>query len=205
MSNMVPPVPPTPPSSQLPPRDRARRGLVIGAVVLGLAGAGTAAVWAADQTGGATPSPSASASAQPGKHVGKPGAGHAGAETLHGQITVKKADGSIQTVFVQRGTVTDVSDAKLTVKSDDGFTQTYTLDGSTKFVAQGQPKGAAIKPGDVAKGDTILVRAVQSGNDYVAEQVRKGPFANKQPHQNPGQHRGKGQSGTPSPSPSSIP
>jgi hypothetical protein len=120
-------------------------------------------------------------------------------------MTVKKADGSIQTVFVQRGTVTDVSDTKMTVKSDDGFTQTYTLNGSTKFVGQGQPKGAAIKSGDVGKGDTILVRAVQSGSDYVAEQVKKGPFVDKQVRENPGQHRGKGQSGAKSPSPSPSP
>ena len=120
-------------------------------------------------------------------------------------MTVKKADGSVQTVFVQRGTVTDVSDTKVTVKSDDGFTQTYTLNGSTKFVGQGQPKGSAIKSGDVAKGDTILVRAVQSGSDYVAEQVKKGPFVDKQVRENPGQHHGKGQSGTKSPSPSPSP
>jgi hypothetical protein len=177
---------------------------VIGAVVLGLAGAGSAAVWAADQSGSPTPSPSASASAQPGKHVGKPGTGQVGAETLHGQMTVKKADGSIETVFIQRGTVTDVSDTTLTVKSDDGFTQTYTLNGSTKFIGQGQPKGAAIKSGDVAKGDTIMVRAVQSGSDYIADQVKKGPFTNKQVHQNSGQHRQKGQSGAPAPSPSKV-
>jgi hypothetical protein len=176
--------------------------VVIGAVVLGLAGAGSAAVWAADQSGSPTPSPSASASAHPSKHASKPGAGQAGAETLHGQMTVKKPDGSIETVFVQRGTVTDISDTKLTVKSDDGFTQTYTLNGSTKFVGQGQPKGAAIKSGDVSKGDTVMVRAAQTGNEYVADQVKKGPFANKQVRENPGQHRQKGQSGTPSPSPS---
>ncbi|HKU10672.1 MAG TPA: hypothetical protein VJQ61_05525 [Sinomonas sp.] len=202
MSNMYPPVPPTPPNAPQPPR--TRRAVVIGAVVLGLAGAGSAAVWAADQSGSPTPSPSASASAQPGKHMGKPGAGQAGAETLHGQMTVKRPDGSIETVFVQRGTVTDVSDTKLTVKSDDGFTRTYTLNGSTKFVGQGQPKGAAIKSGDVSKGDTIMVRAVQNGSDYVADQVKKGPFVNKQVRQNPGQHRQKGQSGTPSPSPSKV-
>ncbi|MEA5454676.1 hypothetical protein SPF06_08085 [Sinomonas sp. JGH33] len=197
----LPPVPPRPPTSQLPPR-RFRRGLVIGVVALGLAGAGGAAVWAADATGSATPSASASASASPhpGKHLGKPGAGQVGAETLHGQMTVKKPDGTIQTIFVQRGTVTDVSDTKVTVKSDDGFTQTYVLNTSTKFFGQNQPRGAPIKPGDVAKGDTILVRAEQSGSDFVAEQVKKGPFT-RMMHQAPGQHREKGQPGSPSSKP----
>lgn len=201
---MFPPAPPTPPRSQLPPRRHVRRGIVVGAVVLGLAGAGSAAVWAADQSGSPTPSASASASAHPGKHVGKPGTGAAGAETLHGQMTVKKPDGTIQTVLVQRGTVTDVSDTKVTIRSDDGFTQTYTLTSSTKFVSQSQRKGAQIKSGDVSKGDTVMVRAVQSGSDYVAQQVRKGPFAAP----GKGFHRAKPSSPStakPSPSPSAVP
>ena len=197
----MPPTPPTPPTSQLPPPRRLRRGLVVGAVVLGLAGVGSAAAWAANATNSPSASPTASASAQPGKHAGKPGAGQVGAETLHGQMTVKKPDGTIQTVFVQRGTVTDVSDTKVTVKSDDGFTQSYTLNSSTRFVSQSQPKGAAIKSGDVAKGDTIMVRAVQSGSDYVAQQVKKGPFAGGEARQGFGPHRERGQ-GTQSPKPS---
>ncbi|NUP75617.1 MAG: hypothetical protein HOQ07_13375, partial [Sinomonas sp.] len=159
------------------------------------------ATWAANAANTPSPAPSASASAEPGHHVGKPGAGQ-GAETLHGQMTVKKADGTIQTVFVQRGTVTDVSDTKVTVKSEDGFTQSYTLNGSTMFHSQAQPRGAAIKSGDVAKGDTIMVRAVQSGSDYVAEQIMKGAFAGKEFRHAPGQHRDNGQSGTQSPKPS---
>ena len=199
MSNSYPPVPPTPPTSQLPPRRHVRRGLVVGAVVVGLAGVGSAAALAANATNSPSPTPSASASAHPGKHLAKPGAGQVGAETLHGQMTVKKADGTIQTVFVQRGTVTDVSDTKVTVKSDDGFTQSYTLNSSTQFSSQDQPKGAAIKSGDLAKGDTIMVRAVQSGSDYVAQQVKKGPVPGKEMRQGFGQHRESGQ-GTESPS-----
>ncbi|MCH6471628.1 hypothetical protein [Sinomonas terrae] len=88
-----------------------------------------------DQSGSPTPSPSASASAQPSKHAGKHAPGQVNAETLHGQMTVKKANGNIETVFVQRGTVTD---------------------------------------------------------------------ANKQVHQDSGEHRQKWQSGTPSPSPSKV-
>ncbi|MDQ4502819.1 DUF5666 domain-containing protein [Sinomonas sp. ASV322] len=196
----IPPLPPTPPTSQLPPR-RFRRGLVIGAVALGLAGAGGAAVWAADATGSATPSAPASASpsAHPGEHLGKPGAGQFGAQTLHGQMTVKKPDGTIQTIFIQRGTVTDVSDTKVTVKSDDGFTQTYVLNSSTKFLGKNQPRGGAFKPGDVSKGDKIMVRAVQSGSDYVAQQIKKGPFTPMMRHV-PGQHLDKRQPGSPSPS-----
>ncbi|WP_422936063.1 hypothetical protein [Sinomonas sp. P47F7] len=206
MSNTYPPVPPTPPTSQLPPRRHVRRGLVVGAVVVGLAGVGGAAAWAANATNSPSPAPSASASAQPGHHAGKPGAGQVGAETLHGQMTVKKADGTIETVFVQRGTVTDVSDTKVTIKSDDGFTQTYTLNSSTRFLSQAEPKGAAIKSGDLAKGDTVMVRAVQSGSDYVVQQLTKGPFPGKEIRQGFGQRHERGQGtqspGTQSPKPS---
>jgi hypothetical protein len=46
--------------------------------------------------------------------------------TLHGELTVQTKKG-VKTVAVQRGTVTASTATTLTVKSTDGFTQTWTL------------------------------------------------------------------------------
>jgi subtilase family serine protease len=46
--------------------------------------------------------------------------------TLHGEVTVTTKKG-VKTVLVQRGTVTAVSATTVTVKSADGFSQTWTF------------------------------------------------------------------------------
>ncbi|HVV76541.1 MAG TPA: hypothetical protein VHC43_10935 [Mycobacteriales bacterium] len=45
---------------------------------------------------------------------------------LHGELTVPTPDGKYETVDVQRGKVTKVGSGQLTVRSDDGFTKTYS-------------------------------------------------------------------------------
>jgi hypothetical protein len=90
-------------------------------------------------------------------------------------MTVKKSDGTFATVVSQRGTVTEATGTKLTVKSEDGYEHSYTLSGDTKIHAAGQ-KGAALTAGDLKAGDEVAVRALRSGSTDTAEQVMKGPF-----------------------------
>ncbi|MEV4636537.1 hypothetical protein AB0J80_04210 [Actinoplanes sp. NPDC049548] len=52
---------------------------------------------------------------------------HLRKNTLHGEITVQGKDG-VKTIVVQRGTVTAVDSQSVSVKSTDGFAQTWTFD-----------------------------------------------------------------------------
>jgi hypothetical protein len=129
----------------------------------------TAAVAAA---AAASPSPSP-VPAKPGGRGwrtfagGFPGAGPAFAfgavgGIVHGQLTVPKSGGGYQTVDVQRGTVTEVSSASITVKSADGFTASYTV--SSKTLVDAEAAGI----GSVKKGDSVFVTATVSGSTATA-------------------------------------
>ena len=87
---------------------------------------------------------------------GDHGFGHRGfgGGALHGQFVVPKPGGGYQTILTQRGTVMSVSGSSITVKSEDGYTHTYSVDNNT-LVAAGN-NGIT----DVAKGDTVRVLAV---------------------------------------------
>jgi hypothetical protein len=84
---------------------------------------------------------------------------------VHGQLTVPKSGGGYQTVDVQRGTVTAVSSASITVKSADGFTASYAVNSKTLVDAQ------AAGIGSVKKGDTVFVTATVSGSTATAANV----------------------------------
>ena len=162
-----------------------------------LVGGGGAAVWAAS-----TPSPSPSAPSQgthPSPFKGGHGQGLMARGGLHGEATVKRADGTYVTLVGQRGTVTEVTGTKLTVKSEDGYTHSYVLDGSTKFRSASDPKGPALKASDLKAGDEVAVRAQRNGSDDTATAVVKGPGGRM--------HRQSGAPGgqQPSPSPSATP
>jgi hypothetical protein len=166
---------------------RIRKALLAGVVALALTGAGTAITWAATDT----PSPSPSDSA-PGKGNGqqKPAKDKAAkAQHLHSESVVKKADGTFETVLSQRGTVEAVSESSVTVKSEDGFTQSYAVNAETRIVkvpapaADGTPAkgddGKRLKPSDVtiteiATGDVVGVSGVKNGSDVTARKVVEG-------------------------------
>ena len=122
-----------------------------------------------------TPSPSASSSQSPGtpqepnrdrgpgKHemLGMGGA-------LHGEFTVKKDGGGYQTVATQRGEVTAVSKGSLTVKSEDGYSRTYTLTEDTLVNA------ARDGIDDVKTGNTVNVIATVADGKATAVSVNDG-------------------------------
>lgn len=123
---------------------------------------------AADPTPSA--SPSATAPAEPDKPEGRGGRhgffGAAGA--LHGEFVVEKEGGGYQTVATQRGEVTAVSKESVTVKSEDGYSRTYTLTEDTLVNA------ARDGIDDVKTGDTVTVTAVVEGDKATASSVNDG-------------------------------
>jgi len=74
---------------------------------------------------------------------------------VHGEFTVKKPDGSgYETVATQTGEVTAVSPSSITVKSEDGFSRTYSVDENT-VVGSGRDG-----IGNVKTGDTVNVAGI---------------------------------------------
>ncbi|MEI8408960.1 MULTISPECIES: hypothetical protein [unclassified Kribbella] len=124
-----------------------------------------------------TPSPSASPSTpsttpdKPDK-PGKGGPGHRGqfmlGGALHGEFVVKKEDGTYQTVATQRGEVTEVSKESITVKSEDGYSRTYTLTEDTLVNA------ARDGIDDVKTGNSVTVFAVAADGKATATSVNDG-------------------------------
>ncbi|BFU43596.1 hypothetical protein [Krasilnikovia sp. MM14-A1004] len=86
--------------------------------------------------------------------------------TLHGEVTVQTKNG-VKTVIVQRGTVTAASADGVTVKSTDGFAQTWSFADKLKVVQDRKPaEASAIKTGvqvgvaGLKDGDTATARLI---------------------------------------------
>ena len=180
------PMPPMPPMDSLDsdhhPRG-SRRGLVtaliavlalVAAGVTGAAlaggggGAGNDAALAASggsSTSTATPAPGGKAFKRgPGMLRGR---GHllgmGGA--LHGSLVVPDGSGGYRTVVMQLGAATKVSDTSITVRSDDGFEQTYAITADTAGGADRQGVNG------IAKGADVAVMGEKKGSGVTALHV----------------------------------
>lgn len=124
-----------------------------------------------------------------GRHGGPKGGmlGGPGGQALHGEIVVKKADGTISTVRLIDGTVTAVTSDSITVKAADDFTATYTVNATTDIHvglptgrpghdAQGTSGSTTTKPAtstiaDVKVGDVARVEGTVSGSTATATEI----------------------------------
>ena len=140
----------------------------VGTVALvGGIGAGIAA--ADPGTTSPTPTPTASPTAKDkpaDKHRdGLPGRRALLARALHGEATL--AGEQHRVIAFQRGVVQKVSATSLTVKSEDGFTASYVLNGDTKVRKQGDKSTiSAIK-----SGDHVRVLALKDGSTLTAKAI----------------------------------
>ncbi|GAA4042497.1 hypothetical protein GCM10023063_30790 [Arthrobacter methylotrophus] len=176
-----------------------RKALIAGGIAVVLSGGGVAAVWAAGQiipsyvgasptstASPATPSPGATAPPAPSPGKARPfpvlPRGFAG-PGIHSEFTVKNKDGTFTTLVTQRGTVQSVSDSSISVKSDDGFTQSFAITSSTTIVklagagtgTQGRrPSLQSIKATDLKSGDTVVVSGIKSGSAVTANRIIAG-------------------------------
>lgn len=177
-----------------------RKTMLAGAVALALTGTGVALAWAADPPS-PTPSQPAPSQSAPGNSGTAPGHNKADkaqrAQPLHGEGVVKNPDGIFQTILEQRGTVESVSSTAITVKSEDGFSQTYAVNGDTRITripaAAGSGQGASpeASPGatgddgkrlrptdgtiaDIATGQTVRISGVKDGETVTAKRIVEG-------------------------------
>lgn len=84
------------------------------------------------------------------------------ADILHSEVVLAKEGGGTQTVLVQKGAVTEVSATSVTVRSADGHTRTYAVNGDTRVKADSDEIGA------VAANEEVLVVAPRSGETQTA-------------------------------------
>lgn len=158
---------------------RIRKAVLAGVVALALTGTGMAIAWSATDAPSQAPSSSA-----PGKSDKAQRPQH-----LHSETVVKKADGTFETEVSQRGTVDAVGETSVTVRSEDGFIQTYAVTAGTRIVkfpapaTDGSPAkgddGKRLKPSDVtiaeiATGEAVRISGVKNGSDVTADKIVEG-------------------------------
>ena len=86
---------------------------------------------------------------------------------LHGEFTVRKPDGTgFQSWAVQTGEVTAVSPSSISVKSEDGFSRTWSVDENT-VVGSGRDGIGTVKTGDTVR----VAGLVEGGNAKAAAVV----------------------------------
>jgi hypothetical protein len=173
-----------------------RRWAAIG-LIAGLAVGGAGVAIAASEPSPSPTNPSApSAPSQPQERRLRLGPGWKGwFGALHGEFVVPRAGGGYETVAMQRGEVTGVSESEITVRSEDGFSKTYAVTGETSV------NGGRDGIGSVARGDQVSVLATVAGGRYTAVKVvdvadARRPFERWGPRRDGPQAR----SGTPTPS-----
>jgi hypothetical protein len=150
-----------------------RTPVVAGAVIMGFFVAGLGVAFAQTDPSGPTATTTGTTAAPtqpplqiPGKAFGRGGHGQGhgglfggklfgfggfGRGGLHGEFTMRKPDGNgFQTVAVQTGEVTAVSQSSITVKSEDGFSRTYSVDENT-VVGSGRDGIGTVKTGDTVR------------------------------------------------------
>ena len=143
-------------------RGLGRRTGWLGWVVAGvlLLSAGGVAL-AAQSSPSTTQAPGATADKQ---RAGFPGRGAGwryglARRALHGELTLQTRDG-VKTVVVARGEVTDLADDSITVKSSDGVSTSFRIDGDTRFGFLREPDPRA----ELKVGDTVWVAGTKSGD-----------------------------------------
>lgn len=158
------------------PRRRVPRiPVVVGLTALfGLGGAGVALALGGGATSSASLSSSTSSTtvAKPavrphlkgGGALGLGGFGGLGGNVVHGEYTVKTGS-TYQTLEVQVGQVQSVSSSSITVKSADGFSQSYVVQAST--VVDSQSGGISA----VANKDTVRIQALVKGSTHTATDI----------------------------------
>ncbi|MBX6358281.1 MAG: hypothetical protein IRZ05_20825 [Micromonosporaceae bacterium] len=85
---------------------------------------------------------------------------------MHGELVVQTPDGP-RTVLVQRGEVTEISDTGLTVKSADGFSQSWTYASDLRVIES----RSTITPRELQVGATVGVAGVEVNGQPTARLV----------------------------------
>jgi hypothetical protein len=144
----------------------ARNGGRVGVAAV-IAGLGGTAIYAATSTdsrpmGGPHQGGPGGPGGPPGIGVHGQGADSADATSLHGEFVVPDGAGGYTTVLSQTGTVTAVASTSITVRSDDGYTQTYVI-----------PPNPGRSSPPFAVDDLVTIRAKRTGDTATVTTIGK--------------------------------
>jgi len=157
------------PAAERPNRPWSTKKIVISAAVaVVIVAGGTIGVIAATNSGSTTAA--GPGGGGPGGGFGRFGAGGgpgglALANALHGDFVVS-VNGAFVTDRLQTGTVTAVSATDITLRSTDGYTQSYVINSGTSV------DNGANTIADVANGNTVTVTAALSGSTATANTIQ---------------------------------
>jgi hypothetical protein len=84
--------------------------------------------------------------------IGRPAQSETPGPTLHGEYVVADGNGGFRTDLTQSGTVTAISPTSITVRSQDGFSQTYVI-----------PNTAGDAAAPFAVDDQVVIGATRDG------------------------------------------
>ncbi|AGB24993.1 hypothetical protein Mycsm_04771 [Mycobacterium sp. JS623] len=87
-----------------------------------------------------------------GRQGGRPGQGDIAPPSLHGEFVVADGNGGYRTELTQTGAVTAISPTSITVRSQDGFSQTYVI-----------PNTAGNAAAPFAVDDQVAIHAIRDG------------------------------------------
>lgn len=87
-----------------------------------------------------------------------------GRNVEHGSVTIQTKNNGVQTVDIQRGTITAITDTTVTVKSTDGFTLTWTFGSPIRIIEH----RSTVQPGNVVVGETVGVAGIHAGSTETA-------------------------------------
>jgi hypothetical protein len=95
-----------------------------------------------------------------------------GRRVLHGEVTVQTREG-VKTLVMARGEVTALSGTSITVKSSDGVSTSFRIEGDTRYGFWNEPAPNA----ELKVGDSAFVTGEKSGGGAVARRVVSGDLA----------------------------
>ncbi|HVW41386.1 MAG TPA: hypothetical protein VHC18_08555 [Amycolatopsis sp.] len=146
------------------PKWSGKKTLVAAVVAIAIAAVGGVAIYAgtssndSSQQQGGFGGPGGAGGRMGNFGGGRMGGAAALTDALHGEFTVSE-NGTYVTERMQRGDVTALSGTSITVKSTDGYTQTYTIDSATD------------KASNLATGSTAMVIAKVNGTGATATSI----------------------------------
>ncbi|QQQ78476.1 hypothetical protein IOD16_08465 [Saccharothrix sp. 6-C] len=144
-----------------------RKTLAAVAIAVGIAAVGGGVIYAASN------SDAARGMGGPGGYGRGPGGG---------LVMMGGPFGDTQHGEFQNGEVTEVGDASITVKSGDGFSETYSVDGDTRV------NGGQGDLDDIERGDVVTVIATEAADgEATADSIMKGDVMRGGPRQGNGQ------------------
>ena len=94
--------------------------------------------------------------------VGRTGPADTEPPSLHGEFVVPDGSGRYSTVVTQTGSVTAISPTSITVRSEDGYSQTYVI-----------PSTAGNAGAPFAVDDQVVVHATRNGQTVTVNNIGK--------------------------------